>query len=124
MIATGARNPNGTLKQGPALAQKKKKKDAEDTGVPKLGTVLEMPTLNSASVAAAEEAALLAQSKRRGRLSTLLSDPNEQPLGARDTMTETVLARDEAARIKAEELKKKKLVSMGLYTSPATILGG
>jgi len=83
-----------------------------------------MPTLNSASVAATEEAALLAQSKRRGRLSTLLSDPNEQPLGARDITTETVLARDEAARIKAEELKKKKLVSMGLYTSPATILGG
>ena len=122
MIATGARNPNGTLKWGPAPS--KKKKDIADTGVPKLGTVLEMPTLNSASVAATEEAALLAQSKRRGRLSTLLSDPNEQSLGARDTTTETVLARDEAARIKAEELKKKKLVSMGLYTSPATILGG
>lgn len=122
----------------------KKKKDAaaakKDTGVPKLGTLLTMPGLDSASVAAAEEASLRKQAKRGGRASTLLSDPNERPLAARDIATETVVAKavdtrrtidevmgqispEERARLLAEA-KKKRVVAMGLYTTPTTVLGG
>ena len=113
----------------------KKKKDAaaakKDTGVPKLDTLLTMPTLSSAAVAAAEEASLRKQAKRGGRASTLLGDPNEQPLGARDIATESAAASTESDRLRVEEYKKKKrdadrkkeLVAMGLYT-PSSVLGG
>lgn len=105
------------------------KQAKKDTGVPKLDTLLTMPSLSSASVAAAEEESLRKQAKRGGRASTLLSDPNEQPLAARDVVTETASAGRESDRLRAEEFKleqakKKKLIAMGLYTAPTTVLGG
>ena len=108
---------------------------------PKLDTLLTMPGMSSASVAAAEEASLRRQAKRGGRASTLLGDPSEQPLAARDIATEEATAsarhaanvKDALGGVTPEELirrqaeaknKKKKLVAMGLYTTPTTVLGG
>lgn len=125
---------------------RKNKKEADAASAvaaPKLDTLLTMPSLSSASVAAAEEASQRKQAQRGGRASTLLSDPNERPLAARDIATETAAASLESDRRRVEEYtstpeyknspayrameeekKKKKLVAMGLYTAPTTVLGG